>query len=305
MREEEATFAGADGVRLFRRAWLPDGTVLASVAVVHGFGDHAGRYLPLVEALVPAGFAVQALDLRGHGRSPGRRGHIDAWRQYRDDVVALLEVVHASNAVEPLFLYGHSLGGVIALELGLRRGEELRARLGLGGVVASAPALAPIGARRPVLEALSRPLARVWPGFSLDLHIDRSALSRRAAEAAVDADDPLTHGRISARTARETLAALAWTRANAPAWRLPLLIIHGSADRLADPDASRGFAAAARAGGAPDVTLRIYAGGFHEPHHDLEADEALTDVRIWLEAHLAGTGATNAAPARLLGEGGV
>lgn len=305
MREEEASFPGADGLRLFRRAWFPDGAVRASVAVIHGFGDHAGRYLPLVAALVPAGFAIQALDLRGHGRSPGQRGHIDAWGQYRDDVLALMEVVQASDAARPLFLYGHSLGGVIALELGLRRGEELRARLGLLGVVASAPALAPIGARRPFLEALSRPLARVWPGFSLDLHLDRRALSRRVDEVAAVAEDPLTHSRITARTAQETLAALARTRAEAAAWRLPLLIIHGSADRLADPDASRDFVGAALAGGAPDVTLRIHAGGFHEPHHDLEADEALTDVRLWLEAHLAGLGATNASPARLLGEGGV
>ena len=302
MRHEQGTFVGADGLRLFRQAWRPDGPPRGAVALVHGFGDHGGRYAPLVEALVGAGLAVEALDLRGHGRSPGPRGHVDAWHQYRQDVERFLFVVRGRTADGPLFLYGHSLGGAIVLELGLRDGAVLERRVDLRGVVASAPALAPIGARRPVLEALSRPLGRVWPTFSVDLHLDRAALSRDVETNDAYADDPLVHGRISARAAREVIDALAWTRAEAAHWRLPLLVIHGTADRLAAPDASRAFVEVARAGGASDVTLRLYAGGFHEPHNDLDAAQAMADVRAWIVTHLA---ATNPPPGRLLGEGGV
>lgn len=290
MRALSSTFAGADGLALHVRSWHPDVPTRAALAVVHGFGDHSGRYGPLVEALVPAGVAVHAVDLRGHGQSPGPRGHIDAWRQYREDVAGFLAFVHGASEGAPLFLFGHSLGGAIVLELCLRQGSDLQARNGLRGVVASAPALDPIGARRPVLELLSRGLSRVWPRFAVDLHLDRSALSRRLETAEVYAEDPLVHGRVSARTAQETIGALIWIRANAGGWRLPLLVTQGSADRLTAPEASRAFVLAARAGGASDVELRIYEGGYHEPHNDVEAEEAMADLRRWLFAHLPRAG---------------
>lgn len=301
------------GPPLYRQAWLPEGPARGQVVLVHGFGDHGGRLGPLVEPFVAAGLAVHALDLPGHGRSPGPRGHIGNWHEYGDAVLDLLGAIRptAPQPPRPTFLFGHSLGGVIVLELGLRSGEALASGFGLRGVVVSAPALSPVGARRPLLEALSRPLTRLWPGFSLDLHLDRRALSRLIDDPVVYPDDPLVHRRISARMASETLAALARTRAQAGSWRLPLLVQHGSADRLADPAASQAFVAAARAGGATDVELRIYEGGLHELHHDLEAAASIADHLAWIERHLPATPAmpatpaTNASLGRLLGEGGV
>jgi alpha-beta hydrolase superfamily lysophospholipase len=289
MAPTDSTFAGAGGLLLVAHRWAPlghespaDPRTRAAVAILHGHGEHSGRYGAVVDALTARGFAVHAFDLRGHGRSPGRRGHIEAWDEYRDDLEAFVAHVRSQEAPgTPVFLYGHSLGGAIALEYGLRRPD------GLAGVVASGASLVPSGVRSPALEALGRALSRVWPTFSLKMPLEQVALSRSPDVLAAKGADELNHRWISARAATETLPALAWTSANAAAWRLPLLVIHGGADRIVDPEGSRAFAEAARAGGATDVELRIYEGGYNEPHNDLEAPRVMADVTDWLERHLA------------------
>lgn len=281
MLTRETTFVGADGLRLFARCWRPDPPAAprAILAIVHGFGEHGGRYAPFAEFFAPRGYAVHALDLRGHGRSPGKRGHIDAWRQFREDVAAFLAHVRGEEPEGRLFLYGHSLGGAIVLEFGLHGPE------GLAGVIVSAPALDPSGVRDPGLEALGRVLSRLWPSFSVRVRLERAHLSRRRETSETPAHDSLMHGRLSARALTETARALQWTRARAGAWRLPLLVVHGDADRIVTPDGSRTFVADARAGGAPDVELRLYEGGYHEPHNDVEAPEALADIAAWMDRH--------------------
>ena len=285
MQAIDSTFRGAGGIELVTHRWAPDGTIAprAAVAIVHGLGEHSGRYGAVVSALTGRGFAVHDFDLRGHGRSPGRRGHIEAWSDYRDDLAAYLDHVQAQEAPgTPVFFYGHSLGGAILLEYGLRRPG------GLAGVVASAPALEPKGVRSPALEALARVLSRIWPTFSLAVPLEEAALSRVPEVIEANRRDGLNHRRLTARAVVETLAAMAWIKSNAPAWQLPLLVIHGTADRLMDPDGSRAFVAAAHRGRGADVELRLYEGVYHEPHNDLEATRVLADVGAWLERHLPG-----------------
>jgi alpha-beta hydrolase superfamily lysophospholipase len=285
MQASDSTFRGAGGIELIAHRWAPDGPLApkAAVAIVHGFGEHSGRYGAVVSALTGRGFAVHGFDLRGHGRSPGRRGHISAWSEYRDDLAACLDHVQAREAPgTPVFLYGHSLGGAIVLEYGLRRPG------GLAGVVASAPALEPKGVRSPALEALARLLSRAWPTFSLAVPLEEAALSRVPAAIEANRRDGLNHRRLTSRAVVETLAAMAWIKSNAPAWQLPLLVIHGTGDRLMDPDGSRAFVAATHRGLGTDVELRLYDGVYHEPHNDLEAARVLADVGAWLERHLPG-----------------
>jgi len=289
MATTDSTFQGAGGLTLVAHRWGPTvvagaavgSAARAAVAIVHGHGDHSGRYATAVAALTARGFAVHAFDLRGHGRSPGARGHIAAWAEYRDDLAGFVGHVKSQEpSGTPVFLYGHSLGGAIVLEFGLRRPE------GLAGVVASGPALRPSGVRSPGLEALGRALSRVWPTFSLQLPLETAALSRSGDVVAGNRADSLNHRRITARAATVTLPVLAWTAANASRWHLPLLVIHGGSDRIIDPQGSRAFAAAAQAGAGTDVELRIYEGGYHEPHNDLEAERVMGDVADWLERHL-------------------
>ena len=116
MNHHESTFGGSGGLDLYYQSWLPQTESNAIVAIVHGFGEHSGRYQNIVQHLVPLGYGIYGFDNRGHGRSPGRRGHIDSWREYHDDVAAFLTFIRKSGPSKPLFLLGHSMGTLIVLE---------------------------------------------------------------------------------------------------------------------------------------------------------------------------------------------
>lgn len=278
MAHDEGTFRGAGGIELYEQRWLPDaGEARAVVAIVHGFGEHSGRYTNMVDRLVPAGYAVYAFDLRGHGRSPGQRGHVDRWTEYREDVGAFVCHVSEREPGRPLFLLGHSMGGLIVLEYAEQHPEGLR------GVIASGPLLAQPGIS-PVKLALGRVISRVYPRFSLDTGLDVTAISRDPAVVEAYRKDPLVHGRGTARLSTEIAAAQARTLAGAPTWTLPLLIIHGAADRLAPATGSRAFFERVPAG--VDKERDEIPDGAHEPHNDTSQRQALDILQGWLDRHL-------------------
>lgn len=277
MHHCEGTFQGADGLTLYYQQWKSESEPQKAVLiVVHGFGEHSGRYRNLVDYLVPRGYVVYGFDHRGHGRSPGGRGYISAWREYREDVQAFVRLVGERESGYPLFLMGHSLGGLIALEYVLRHPE------GLCGAIISGPPLGEIGVS-PVLVILSRVLSRVWPTFGRDIGSNFSQLSRDPAVAQAWRDDPLTHSRGTARLGTEMAAAREWTNANAASLQVPLLMIHGGADRICPPAGSRLFFEKVS---FPDRERREYEGGYHEPHNDIDVKQVLADVEDWLERHL-------------------
>jgi alpha-beta hydrolase superfamily lysophospholipase len=277
MTHEEGTFSGAGGLDLYRQAWRPEGAVRAALAVVHGFGEHSGRYQSVVDALVPRGFAVHSFDHRGHGRSPGQRGHVHGWAEFRQDVGAFLDLVRAVEGDRPIFVMGHSLGGLMVLEFALHHPD------GLCGIIASGPSLAPPGIS-PFLLALGRFLSRLWPRFSMDTRLDSSRISRDPAVVEAYRNDPLVHRLGSARLGAEMQRAVAWVHAHADRWRLPLLVVHGGADRLVPSEGSRAFHAKVTFG---DKELRILPGGYHEPHNDVDREEFLEYLAAWLESRLA------------------
>ncbi len=272
----EGTFTGAGGLSLYFRGWRPEGTPQAVIAVVHGFGEHSGRYVNLIHYFVPRNYAVYAFDLRGHGRSPGPRGHINTWSEFREDVGAYLETIRGYEDTTPTFLYGHSMGGLIVLDYALHHPE------GLAGVIASGPVLAQPGVS-PILLFLSRVLSRVWPTFSLDTKLDAAALSRDPDVVNAYLTDPLVHSTASARLGTELTRTVEWVMSHADAWRVPLLIVHGSEDKLAPPEGSRAFFEAVK---YEDKAYIEYPGGYHEPHNDIQRDRVLADIERWIEAHL-------------------
>jgi alpha-beta hydrolase superfamily lysophospholipase len=276
MNQGEGTFTGAGDLPLFYRCWRPDGDPRGVLAVVHGFGEHSGRYGNLANRLVPRGWAVYGFDHRGHGRSPGQRGHIRFWADYREDVRRFLRFVEAQDVPRPLFLMGHSLGGLIVLEC------ALRGLLGLRGVIASAPALVQTGVS-PLLVTASRILSRVWPRFSLEARLDADLISRDPEVVKAYREDPLVHGRGTARLGAEMHRAMLWTRAHAKGFPLPLVILHGGADRLVPVKGSRLFFERIT---FPDKELRIYKEGYHEPHNDTHREQVLEDLEEWMERHL-------------------
>ena len=274
MERAEGTWSGRRGVDLYYQSWSLTGSGGGGAAVVyvHGIGDHGSRHPHLVEALVLAGHMVLTPDLRGHGRSPGRRGHIDAWADYREDLHGLVQVARSMCPGSPLFLVGHSLGGLIVLEYALRLPEGLR------GVVAMSPALNLDGVPRWKVVA-SIALGRLVPRLSMRLGLDSEGLSRDPAVKSADDQDPLLHSRATVRLGAEVPKALGWTLEHAGELRVPLLVVHGSADTIVPAAASLAFYERA---GVPDKTRIEYEGGYHELDNDTEKDRVLRDMRDWL-----------------------
>lgn len=274
MRHTEGSFPGSGGLELYRQSWRPAGEARAALAIVHGMGEHSGRYGNVVQALVPRGYAVHGFDLRGCGRSPGQRGHIDAWSQFRDDVGAFLPLVAEAEPGLPLLLMGHSMGGLIVLDYVLRHPE------GLAGTIASAPGLEPLGVAKPWMVRLAKLLTRVWPSFAIDVELEPEAISRDPAVVEAYAADPLCHSKASVRWGTESMAVIRWIKAHAGDLALPILMLHGTADRLVSAEGTRAFFDAVT---FPDKQLRLCDGGYHEPHNDVDHAEVLADVAAWLE----------------------
>ncbi len=274
--DQSGTFRTHDHLDLYFAHWRATAPKRGIIALVHGFGEHCGRYGNLIAALLPQGFEVYGFDLRGHGRSPGPRGHIDTWAQYRNDVRAYIQTIRDERPNLPLFLYGHSMGGLIVLDYALHHPEDL------SGVIASGPVLAQPGVA-PVLLLISRIVSRIWPSFTLDTGLDAEALSRDPDVVRDYLEDPLVHSKASARLGTELSATVEWVHEHAAQWHLPLLILHGEADKLAPLEGSQRFIERVP---FTDKTLRVYPGGFHEPHNDLQKDQVFADIIQWLEAHL-------------------
>lgn len=277
MEQREGQFRGAGGLDLFYQCWQPGAPPRAILVIIHGFGEHGGRYMNVVNHLVPKGYAVYALDHRGHGRSPGKRGHINGWNEFREDVQAFLGMIQESEAGCPLFLMGHSLGGLLVLEYTLHHPE------GLAGVVASGPALAQTGVS-PALIFLSRILSRLLPSFGIDTGLDAAGVSRDPAVVKAYRDDPLVHSMATARLGTEMAAAQEWTLSHAAGWKLPLLILHGTADQLVPIGPSRAFFEQVP---IADKRMVEYEGGYHEPHNDTIHEQVTADLDKWLEEHQA------------------
>jgi len=277
MNHSEGTFEGFGGLPLYYQRWRPEGEPKAVLAIVHGFGEHSGRYTHVVNHLVPQGYAIYGFDLRGHGRSPGQRSYINRWAEFREDVRAFLTFVQGQEPGRPLFLLGHSMGGLIVLEYVLHDPE------GLQGVIASGPALAQVGVS-PFLMALSRLLSRIWPRFTIETKLDATAISRDPAVVEAYVNDPLVHSVGTARLGAEMTAAMEWVNAHAAELRVPLLILHGGADRLVPPEASRAFFERVA---LEDKTRHEYEGYYHEPHNDVGWERPLADLEAWLEEHLS------------------
>ncbi len=276
MSHQTGSFTGSGDLELFYQRWLPGGEVQANLVIVHGFGEHSGRYGYLVEKLLAEGCGLYAFDLRGHGQSPGPRGHISSWAQFREDLRRFLRMVEAMEAPAPLFLMGHSLGGLIVLEC------ALRGLLGLRGIIASAPALG----RPPVpawLLSAGQVVSRIYPALSFGIPLDASRLSRDPEVVKGYKGDPLVHNKASARFGAEMQAARNWTMAHAREFPFPLLLLHGGADKLAHPEASRIFYGRVL---LRDKELRVYRNGYHELHNDIHREQVLEDLWDWIRQHL-------------------
>ncbi|MCX7783044.1 MAG: lysophospholipase [Meiothermus sp.] len=273
MQGQEGIYTGSDGQGLYYQSWRPD-KPRAVVMVVHGFGEHSGRYANLINHLVPQGYALYIPDLRGHGRSPGQRGHIDSWHDYWLDLALFRNFVETLEPTLPMFLYGHSMGSLIVLDFLEKQPPGLR------GAIVSGVLLEPGQPAQPLLVAVARLLSRYWPTAPLRLNLDVNALSRDNEVVRAYRSDPLVHNRVSARWGTEVLQTIESVKAEVKNIHDPLLILHGEADTINKVEGARWLF---REMTFTDKELRIYPGGFHEPHNDLDKTRVLQDIAEWLE----------------------
>jgi alpha-beta hydrolase superfamily lysophospholipase len=268
----EEWFEGAGGTRLFCRHARPSGKARAVLISLHGLGDHSGLYPMLADALLPLGVELLTPDLRGNGRSPGQRGYINSWTELREDLRRLVVRTRGAEPDLPLFLLGNSLGGLVVLDYALHHPQGLR------GVMAVAPPLGELGVPGPLL-ALGRVLSRIWPRFSVRTGMDLSGLARDPEVTRRVLDDPLFHRRGTARLSTEVTATIASLQAAAPRFPVPVLVLHGGADRMVPPEGSRRFIAGV---GHPDKRLIEYPRAYHALLADDGGERVLADIGEWM-----------------------
>ncbi|MBN9491941.1 lysophospholipase [bacterium] len=264
---------------IFEQWWLPPGDPRAVVAIVHGYAEHSGRYAHVAAFLNARGYAVEALDLRGHGQSSGRRVYVHSFSEYLSDVARFLRAVNERHPGKPVFLLGHSMGGGIATLFVIARKPDI------AGLILSGPALrvrsAPTGLKMRALRAFGK----VMPAYALS-PLPAAAISRDATVVQAYENDPLVYrGGMRLGHGAASIRALQRVQLDMEEIELPLLVMHGSADRLTSPEGSEELVERAR---STDKTLKIYDGLYHEIFNEPEQQTVMRDLATWLDAHTAG-----------------
>lgn len=278
MTEFESGWKDASGVSFYMRGWQPAGNPRGVVAVVHGHGEHSGRYAHVAEHFAKRRYATVGFDLRGHGKSSGARGHTPSYNALMDDLTAFLAQVSKRYPGVPMYLYGHSLGGNLVLNHMLRRKPPVR------GVIATGPWLA-LAMKAPVVKVwLGRVMNGVLPGFSQPSGLDQSALSRDRGVVEAYARDPLVHNRISARMFVALSDAAEWAMIHAAESAVPLLMMQGLEDRIVSADAARDFAE--RSG--RNTTWIPWKGMYHEIHNEPDGPKVVDAMVDWMKKQESG-----------------
>jgi alpha-beta hydrolase superfamily lysophospholipase len=272
--EASGSFGGVLGRRIFWRSWTPDDAPARAVIVlVHGLGEHSGRYDHVVGRLLGEGYAIHTLDHRGHGRSDGSRAFIENMDNAVADVDTLVDRAVAAQPGVPVFMLGHSMGGLISVRYALAHQERL------AGVILSAT-LAQLDAVPKPLELVARALSVIAPRAPL-IAIDHGLVSRDPAVVEGYRSDPLVHhGKVPARTAVQLADAVERFPSTVGAITVPTLILYGTADALCTP---AGSVMLGERIGAADKTVRAYDGLFHEILNEPERETVLDDIVGWLD----------------------
>lgn len=267
------TLTSRDGYPLAGHSWMPPNPK-AMVAVIHGLGEHSGRYARFAHAAAAQNIGVVAIDLRGHGNSFGERTYVDRFSDYLLDADALMGLARKLAAGLPLFLMGHSMGGAIAMRWVAERQPDLV------GLILSSAALKIGNDVSKLLINLAPIISRFAPHLRVK-KVEPDLISRDKAEVEAYRKDPLVcHLPTPARTGAELLWAIESNRAAARVQSLPLYLFHGDADLLTDPNGSRELYTL---WGCPDKTLRIWPGSRHEALNDLSRGEVMAELFAWVD----------------------
>lgn len=262
--------------RLLGQAWVPSGEISGIVCLIHGLGEHVGRYDHVAKYLGRNGYAFMGVDLFGHGRSPGERGHLGSFARIMEVVKESLVEAGRQVPGARCFLYGHSMGGNIVLNYLARENPSI------AGAVVTSPWLR---LAVPVPRAAARVfrlISKIRPSFARPNNLSSAYLSRDPEVGAKYDADPLVHNMISAQTFVELSRAAQWVMRHAERIKVPLLLMHGSGDAITDPAASAELAAKL----GDNCTFKQWDGYYHELHNEVEKDRVLGFIRDWLDSRL-------------------
>jgi acylglycerol lipase len=277
MKHQEGFFKGVREAKLYYQGWLPENESKAALVIVHGLAEHSGRYMNVVNRFVPLGYAVYGIDHVGHGKSEGQRVYVKRFSDYTGPLRTFFEMVRKWQLGKPVFLVGHSMGGLIGALYLLTHQEELN------GAVLSGPALKAPGNIPAAVIFVGRILSSLLPRMGL-VPLDADGVSRDPAVVEAYLADPLVYrGKMTARLGAEMVAAMERVRGEADRIKLPLLILQGGGDRLVDPAGAQMLYDKVA---SVDKKLIVYEGFYHEIFNEPERDRVLSDLEQWLEAHL-------------------
>lgn len=276
MNTREWTWKSHDGLEMYAQSWEPGENAKAVVCLVHGLGEHSGRYAHMGKAYAEAGFVLAGFDLRGHGKTIGPRGHIPSLDAAMKDIQSFCQQLEERYPGLPQFLYGHSMGGLLVLAYGTFKEHTLK------GVIATGP-----GLRSPVLEQkfkmnLAKALGKLLPTMTIPTGLEVLFISRDSQVVQKYREDPLVHEVGTLASARMGMDAVDWAFEHAQDFSVPLLLLHGSADKLAYPHGSQEFANLVPA----DCTLKFWDGLYHEIHNEPEQNEVFAFAIEWMNSQL-------------------
>ncbi|MFU8827285.1 MAG: lysophospholipase [Brevefilum sp.] len=277
MKHIEGIFKGVRDLDVYYQSFLPEGDTKAAVLIVHGLGEHSGRYTNVVNYLLPLGYAVYGVDLPGHGKSEGVREYVKDFDDYIQTVTTVYNILKAEQPGKPMFLLGHSMGGLISCHYLLEHSDDFQ-----GAVISGPGILVPDFVNKFTIFA-GKLLSIIAPKVGL-IGLDPSGVSRDPEVVQSYIDDPLVYlGKTTARLSAEMLQAMMTVSEKIAQITAPLLIVHGSDDQLVNPKASQLLYERAS---STDKTLKVYDGLAHEVFNEPEHQEVLSNVADWLDAHL-------------------
>lgn len=278
MKHQEGFFKTEQDSNIYYQGWLPAGEVKAVLLVVHGLAEHCGRYMNVVNHFVPLGYAVYGLDHLGHGKSDGTRVFVEQFKDYTNPLKTYFDMVRGWQPDAPIFLVGHSMGGLIGTIYLIDHQDEL------AGAVISGPSVKVPDNISSTTVFLGKVFSVLMPKLGL-LGLEADGVSQDPQVVAAYVNDPLVYtGKTTARLASELLRGMQRVAAEASKITLPITIVQGGADKLVDPSGAQMLYDTVS---STDKTLKIYEDFYHEVFNEPEHSLVLGDVQKWLEAQLA------------------
>ena len=275
MAETTKNLTAKDGIELFIRENIPP-QYKAMICIVHGFGEHSGRYAHVADFFNKNGYAVLAMDNRGHGKSGGKRGHTPSLESYLDDIDMFLNYAKTKNESVPLFLYGHSMGGNLILNYVIQRQPKI-----LRGLIATSPWIRLAFEPKPILITMGKLMRSIFPTFTQDSGLDVNGISRDKAVVGAYINDPLVHSKITASAGMGMTDSAAFLNTYKGQMSIPTLIVHGTNDKLISQAASEEFA-----NRVTNIDYKKWVGLYHETHNEPEKMDVLQDILQWVNAKI-------------------